>query len=236
LAVDNYWPFNYNLYRAMRLNKGNIVYLSFFAALALALVAAVSCTNSKPEITFGYLQLVLYQTEEGPKEQFSFFIIPEDEDGIENLDELYLYHDREQLRWQIKSDEWLTHTQNERTWIGTRSLAVMDGGLPRGLYRAVLVNKGGESAERTFAFDGVVRYSFPELEIADGEYTVTSSWPVNRLVCYDRSGNYSSTVELPSLSGKVSELNLPSNARTAALWAEDEDNNASAFTNVVSVR
>jgi len=204
--------------------------------LLSAFAYTVSCTNSKPEISFGFLQLVLYQTEEGPKEQFSFFIIPEDEDGLENLDELYLYHDREQLRWQIKSDEWVTYTQGERTWIGTRSIAAAEGRLPRGLYRAVLVNKGGESTERTFTFDSSVRYPFPELVIEDGIYTVRSNWPVNRLVCYDRSGNYIAEIKLTSLTGDVSGLNLSPNASTAALWAEDEDNNTSAFTNVVSVR
>jgi len=221
----------------MNLVCKKISHISFLTVFVLAIFWSVSCTNSKPDITFGFLQLVLYQTEEGPREQFSFFIIPEDEDGIENLDELYLYHDREQLRWQLKSDEWVTYTQGERTWIGTRSIAVTDGGgLPRGLYRAVLVNKGGESAERTFTFDSAVRYPFPELEITDGIYTVKSNWPVNRLVCYDRSGNYIATVKLSSLTGEVSGLNLSSNARTAALWTEDEDNNISAFTNVVSVR
>jgi len=220
----------------MKLTIKNIKYFLFFAALVFALFSAVSCTNSKPEITFGFLQLVLYQTENGPREQFSFFIIPEDEDGIENLDELYLYHDREQLRWRIKSGEWITHTQDDRTWIGTRSIAIPDGGLPRGLYRAVLVNKGGESAERTFTFDSSVRYTFPEIEIKDGVYTVKSNWPVNRLLCYDRSGNYLASIRLPSLEGNVSDLNIPSDASTAALWTEDEDNNTSAFTNVVSVR
>ena len=214
----------------------NLVSKKIPLVLFLALLLSVSCTNSKPEITFGFLQLVLYQTEGGAREQFSFFVIPEDEDGLENLEELYLYHDREQLRWKIESDEWITHTQGERTWIGTRSIAVRDGGLPRGLYRAVLINKGGESAERTFTFDGTVRYPFPEVEVADGKYTVRSLWPVNRLVCYDRSGSYSTTVELSSLAGNVSDLNLPSIIRTAALWAEDEDNNTSAFTNVFSLR
>jgi len=217
-------------------SKKNILYILILAALFFALCLAAACTNSKPEITYGFLQLVLYQTENGPREQFSFFVIAEDEDGFENLDELYLYHDREQLRWKIDSVEWITYAQDERTWIGTRSIAVQEGSLPRGLYRAVLVNKGGESTERTFTFDGTVRYPFPEVEIANGMYTVRSNWPVNRLVCYDRSGVYVTTIALSSLSGRVSDLNIPSNARTAALWTEDEDNNTSAFTNVVSIR
>jgi hypothetical protein len=52
------------------------------------------------------------------------------------------------------------------------------------------------------------------------------------LVCYDSSGNYLRTVRLEILTGNVSELGLPSSARTAALWAEDEENFCSAFTDV----
>jgi len=199
-------------------------------------VLSVSCTRSAPEIQYGYIQLVLYQGKDAPQEYFSFFILPEDEDGIENLSELYLYHDREQLRWHIKSDEWQRYTQDGKDWIGTRSFTVREGELPRGLFRAVLVNKGGESVERSFTYDGVVRYPFPEIEISDGMYNVNSQWPVNRLVCYDNTGNYLATVNLSLRAGAVSDLKLPSSARTVALWAEDEANFCSAFTNVVSLR
>ena len=194
-----------------------------------------SCTNSKPEIAYGYLQLVIYQSDRGTQEHFSFFIIPNDDDGLENLSELYLYHDREQLRWEIKNDEWISYSQDGSTWIGTRSISVREGSLPRGVYRAVLVNKSGEKAERNFTFDGVVRFPFPEFKINEGIYTVSSQWLVNRLICYDSSGNYVTTIELSSLSGNISRLNMPSNVRTAALWAEDEINFCSAFTNAVSV-
>jgi len=206
-----------------------VLYVFLFASLAF------SCSNSKPEIAYGFLQLVLYQGDDGPQEHFSFFIIPEDEEGLDNLDELYLFHDKEQLRWQIKSDEWVSHTQDGQEWIGTRSIAVREGGLPRGVYRAVLVNKGGESTERSFTFDGTVRFPFPTVEISDGTYKVNSQWPVNRLVCYDSSGNYTATVTLQSLTGSVSQLRLPSSSRTAALWAEDENNFCSAYTDVVSI-
>ena len=209
-----------------------IFYYIFLISLINA-IFFISCTNSKPEITYGYLQLVIYQTDTRPREHFSFFIIPDDNDGLENLSELYLYHDREQLKWEIKSDEWVSYTQNARTWIGTRSISVREGSLPRGVYRAVLVNKGGERAERNFSFDGVIRFPFPEFIIEDGEYKINSLYPVNKLVCYDSSGNYSVTIELSSLSGSVSDLNLPSNVRTASLWADDEMNFCSAFTNAV---
>jgi len=195
----------------------------------------VSCTNSRPEITYGFMQLVLYQEDTGPRERFSFFVLPQDEDGPDNLDELFLFHDKEQLCWQIKSDEWVSYSQDGKNWIGTRGISVREGTLPRGVYRAVLVNKGGESAERHFTFDGEVRYPFPGIEINDGQYTVKSQWPSNSLVCYDSKGIYVTTVDLPSLSGGVSQLRLPSNVRSAALWANDDLNSCSAFTNVVPV-
>jgi len=220
----------------MRSNKKITKYIFFLAALAVILPMSVSCSRTKPEITFGFIQLVLYQGDSGPQEHYSFFIIPEDEDGMENLEELYLYHDRDQLRWHIKSDEWISYTQGEKTWIGTRGITVKEGGLPRGVYRAVLINKGGEKGERSFTYDGDVRYPFPKIEIAGGSYMINSEWPGNRLVCYDVEGNYVTTVELSSLTGSVSQLNLPSSVRTAALWAEDTAYFCSAFTNVVSVR
>ena len=208
---------------------------SFFFLLLLA----VSCSRTEPVITFGFIELVYYQDEGKPLERFSFFIIPEDEDGIENLEELYLYHDREQLRWHITSGDWITYVQDGTTWIGTRSIAIgEDERLPRGQFRAVLVNKGGEKSERNFTFDAPEepRFPFPALEITGGRYTVSSAYPSNRLVCYDEQGKYVFTVNLASLSGAVADLGIPSQARTAALWAEDTQYFTSAMTYVTALR
>jgi len=211
----------------------NILFLLFCATFSVVL--SISCTKSAPQIIYGYLQLVVYKDMDGPQEYFSFFIMPEDEDGIDNLDELYLYNDKEQLCWNIKNDEWQHYTINEKEWIGTRSFTVREGNLPRGLFRAVLISKSGEKTERTFTYDGNVRYPFPEIEISNGIYNIKSQWTANRLVCYDNTGAYVATVDLSSKTGSVSALGLPSNARTAALWAEDEANFCSAFTDAVSL-
>jgi hypothetical protein len=208
---------------------------SFFLLLWLA----VSCSRTEPVISFGFIQLVYYQDEKKPLERFSFFIIPEDEDGIENLEELYLYHDRAQLRWHITSAEWITYVQDGTTWIGTRSIAIDENEpLPRGQFRAVLVNKGGEKSERNFTFDAPEepRFPFPTLEISGGRYTVSSAYPSNRLVCYDEQGNHVFSVTLASLSGSTADLGIPSQAKTAALWAEDAQYFTSAITYVTSLR
>ncbi|MDR2543591.1 MAG: hypothetical protein LBC80_09140 [Treponema sp.] len=200
------------------------------------LVLIISCSRSKPEILFGFVKLVMYQGDQYPQEHLTFFVMVDDEDGIENLDRLYIYHDREQLRWSIQSDEWVVLDDSGRYWIGTRSITIRDDIIPKGVYRAVLINKGGESTERSFTFDGNVLYSFPEITISDDIYNIESEWPVNRLVAFDRNGSYIATTLLTSLSGNISQLRLPSSARSVALWAEDEDNFCSAFTNAVSIR
>ncbi|MDR2941477.1 MAG: hypothetical protein LBV17_02680 [Treponema sp.] len=215
--------------------RKNIKFFIFSAVFTAFFTLFVSCSSSKPEISYGFMNLVLYEGETEPVEHFSFFVIADDEDGIENLDELYLYHDKEQLRWKINSGEWVSYTQDNKTWVGSRSITIQEGTLPRGVYRAVLVNKGGERGERLFTYDAGVRHPFPGITIENGMYTIKSEWPSNRLVCYDKAGNYTATVDIQSLSGSVSQLNLPSVVKTVALWADDPAYYLSAFTNVVPV-
>jgi hypothetical protein len=182
------------------------------------------------------MELVYYQGPEIPEERFSFFVIPEDDDGIDNLDELYLYHDREGLRWLLTPDDWVVFENEGQTWIGSRGIAMIDdGSLPRGQYRAVLVNKGGERTERTFAFDAPAdpRYPFPYLYIADGIFRVESDYPVHRFLCYDNQGNLVTTLVIDQPGGPLDDLRLPSSVRAVALWAEDPEYFTSALTDIV---
>ena len=206
---------------------------------AIILFILAACSRSEPKIAFGFIELVYYQNNDKPQERFSFFIIPEDEDGVENLADMYLYHDYEQLRWHISSNDWISSTHDGKVWIGTRSIAIGENEtLPRGQFRAVLVNKGGERSERIFSFDAPAepRFPFPSLSISDNRYIITSSYPANHLVCYDEQGNYVHTATAAGHEGALDELGIPSNARSAALWAEDAQYFTSAYTDVVPIR
>jgi hypothetical protein len=214
----------------------------FFAAVLFCsalFLGFLSCSRSEPSIEFGFLELVYYQGESGPEERFSFFVIPQDDDGVENLEELRLYHDREGLCWTLSGDDWIRHDEENRSWIGSRSIAMSGGeALPRGQYRAVLVNKGGEKSERNFTFDAPAdsRFPFPVLEIKEARYQVESRYPVNKLVAYDSQGLPVQTLPLGDLSGSIASLNLPSQVRALALWAEDGEYSTSALTMMVSIR
>jgi len=207
--------------------------------LLCILTFCFSCSRAEPRIHYGFIELFYYPGSAGPEERFSFFILPEDDDGVDNLSELYLYNDREGLRWLITSEDWIEHEEAGRIWIGSRSIAMPDGfSLPRGQYRAVLVNKGGESAERSFTYDGpeISPYPFPRLTIEGGNYAIESQYPVNRLICYDQQGRVVQTLSVIDKEGSIRVLSLMGNVRTAAVWAEDPEYHFSAVTEAVSVR
>jgi hypothetical protein len=185
------------------------------------------------------MELVYYESQDETEERFSFFVIPSDGDGIENLAELYLYHDREGLRWLLSYDDWVSYETENQTWIGSRNIAMAGGEvLPRGLYRAALVNKGGERSERTFSFDAPEepRHKFPSFSISDGIYRIDSGYENHYFIAYDAQGNHIKTLPLENLSGSVADLTLGPEARSLALWAQDPEYYTSALTEVVSLR
>jgi hypothetical protein len=207
--------------------------------LLCLLLVFFSCSRAEPRIVFGFIELIYYSGNDEPKERFSFFILGEDDDGIDNLSELYLYHDRGGLRWLINSEDWVLYEEDGKSWIGSRNIAMAeDAPLPRGVYRAVLVNKGGEKTERSFTYDGPEDspHPFPFLSISDGMYRIDSGYPVNHLLCYDAQGNYVQTVTLTQIAGQIRDLRLVNNARTAALWAEDPEYHISALTEAAALR
>jgi hypothetical protein len=212
-------------------------YLIFFSVLSTMIF---SCSRSEPSIVYGSIELVYYGNREKPEERYSFFILPEDEDGEENLSELYLYHDREGLRWLITSKDWIQHDEAGKIWIGSRAIAMTDDEiLPRGQYRAVLVNKGGESTERRFTFDApeTPLHPFPLLSIGEGSsYYIDSQYPVNRFICYDQQGTAVQTVLVTAAEGNLRDLRIQGTVRTITLWAEDPEYRVSAVTEAVAAR
>lgn len=215
--------------------------LSIFL-LPLILAGLFSCSRAEPRILYGFMELVYYPGSVRGEERYSFFILPEDDDGVENLSELYLYHDREGLCWLFTSVDWIQY-QNEqdgKTWIGSRNIAMPDNDavLPRGQYRAVLVNKGGESSERMFTFDSpeTPPYDFPALSVSEGTYQIESRYPVNRFLCYDQEGKNVQTVTVTETGGNIRDLRIQNAVRTVALWAEDPTYHISALTDAVLIR
>jgi hypothetical protein len=178
---------------------------------------------------------VYYQGQSQPEERFSFFIMAEDDDGVENLRELSVYHDREGLRWNLTAEDWIVLEEEGKTWIGSRAIAMPEGEtLPRGQYRAVLVNKGGEHSERTFSFDAPEghRYAFPVFTIYEGWYSIESEYPRHFFIGYDREGKYIQTISAPALQGNITNAGLSGEVKSLSLWAEDPEYHTAALTGI----
>jgi len=213
-------------------------FLYLFFGIIVFFPGFLSCSKGEPRIVYGFIELVYYSGTEIPEERFSFFVLAEDDDGAENLSELYLYHDREGLRWLVSSDDWILNEEDGKIWIGSRSFSIGDEPLPRGQYRAVLVNKSGEKTERYFTFDAprAPPYPFPFFTIANGIYRIDSRYPVNNLILYDQQGKFVQKLTISEIEGNIRDLRMSSNARTAALWAEDPEYHISALTDAVLLR
>jgi len=209
--------------------------LLLIPALGLLLVF-FSCSRAEPRILYVFIEKAYIWGTESPEVQYSFFILCEDDDGIENLSELHLFHDREGLRWLFTPENWVHFEEGGRDWIGSRNLAMYDGAtLPRGQFRAVLVNLGGETTERNFAFDIPVisPHPFPSLSIGDGQFRIESQYPVNRLMIFDDLGNIAEVFTPAALEGRIHDWPILHNTLAAALWAEDPVYRTSAVTAAV---
>jgi len=198
-----------------------------------------ACSQAAPRIQAATLRLVYHEGPEEAYERFSFFVLAEDDDGPLDLEELHLINDNAQLFWTLKSADWLKVQKNGQNWIGSHTIAMVDDKpFPRGAYRAMVVDKGGERADRTLAFDlplSTIR-PFPKLRLEGGRYSVTSTYPKNSLLVYDTAGAMIKSISLPRMEGLLADLSLGTGARALALWAEDEGSSVAALGESVPLR
>jgi hypothetical protein len=202
-------------------------------ALCAVLLAAASCSRAEPKILFQAVKLVYYETEGGYEERLTFFVLPDDPDGLEDIDELYLYHDLEGISWKMTGADWIQRQQDNRLWIGAYGLCPPPGEkIPSGLYRAVIIDKAGEKSERTFGFEvpETPHYPLPELTVADGEYTIKCDYPEKYFLGFADDGTYLVTVPAPGSSGQVKDLRFAGNVVSFALWADDPERSTAALT------
>jgi hypothetical protein len=198
-----------------------------------------SCSRSEPKISFGAIRLVWHATESGTESRYTFFVLPEDDDGYDDLADLYLYHDREGLYWHFSSQEWEALTYEGKIWIGSRDIAMNAGeNLPRGQFRAVVIDQGGQKSERSFTFDApaAARYPFPKFSIAEGQYSTDSKYPSNFVIFYDAQGGTVGVKTILSPEGRVNELAPPNGAFAACLWAEDAEYATSAISKMIPLQ
>jgi hypothetical protein len=98
------------------------------------------------------------------REYLRLFLLAEDPDGPADIESLHLYNDARELVWIIGADKLIHRTERGENWYGYPRFELPDGGtLPRNLYRAVLLDKGGKSGEYVFRIERSTGFNPEEL-------------------------------------------------------------------------
>jgi hypothetical protein len=184
------------------------------------------------------MYLNYYQSTTGFEPRLALFVLPDDPDGTEDVEELHLYHDLEGLHWVFTSADWVTIESEGQIRIGAYGIAALNEPLPSGQFRVELIDKGGEHSERRFGFEVPrdSKYPFPTLSVSDGNYRIESRYPEHYFLCYNATGEYQRTVRIEHLEGSVTDLRLASAIRGVALWAFDPELHTSALTDMAAIR
>jgi hypothetical protein len=128
-------------------------------------------------------------------QSLSLFVKPNDPDGFEDIEDLYLINDQQELFWRLDGERWAQSGTDEEIWIGSNSLKMPDGAaFPAGEYRILLRDVGGDSAEQTIRLQTISskeasRY-LPKVSVAGGEIRVAGEAGSYQLSVTDGSGRY----------------------------------------------
>lgn len=207
------------------------------AGIVCIVCFSISCSQNNPNINEGYIGLCYYENAGNIEERYYVFVVPSDDDGIEDIDEMIISHEKADLRWRLSPSDWVSVNADGKTWIGTYSLAMLDGEeLPRGVFTAELIDKSGMTGSTQLTFD--VRggaLPFPKLFIEDRHYSILSGYPVHYFICYNTSGEFIRTVKIEQREGEISSLPLPRETRSLSLWAEEPALFLSALTEMTAL-
>jgi hypothetical protein len=210
-----------------------------FAVMAGFVCAMLfSCSQNNPNISEGYIGLSYYSNAGIIEERYYVFVVPSDDDGIEDIDEMIISHEKDGLSWKLSAADWISVSGDGKTWIGTRSMTMADGEeMPRGVFTVELIDKSGMAGSMPLTFDvRNVPLPFPKFSIEDRHYSIQSEYPVHQFICYNESGAFIKTVKLETLEGSLSSLSLPRETRGLALWAESPEIFVSALTEMIEYR
>lgn len=168
------------------------------AAIALhALLLLASCSGSAPVISRISAQL-LYEKEPVSGqilEQLALFVVPEDEDGMDDLEFLHVVADKAELYWSVNSGDWTRVKGQNEEWIGSARLAMpANERFPRGSLRVLLYDLSGDSDEETFVLPPEApepaSLPFPRATVSGGRVSLEGPSDWYTLLVYSPSSAY----------------------------------------------
>jgi len=120
---------------------------------SILLVLFGGCTGEAPEIRqiFWQLDLAYDPVADLKYETLSVFVHVADDDGVEDVDLLYILQDQHELVWELNAESWSKFENGEEVWIGSNNIRMGEGSpFPRALYRLIVIDKAGERSSDEF--------------------------------------------------------------------------------------
>lgn len=175
--------------------------------LLILSVLLPGCTGQPPEIRKVFWQANLVEDREKSLLylELSLFVKPDDPDGSEDLEELFLINDEKELFWRLDSETWQKSGAGEDIWIGSNGIRMPDGSpLSAGEYRVLLRDVGGDSAEQTIRLPAFSveesRRLIPQVAVTPQEIRIRGKSPSYILWLYRPDGTYAGL--LPVAGGR----------------------------------
>ncbi len=216
------------MYRLTGIKLVFIVYVVFF----------VSCSGSIPQIGQIVWQVNFIKAPEESSflQALSLFILVEDEDGISDLDAVYIIHDESELFWKLDADVWTIKVISGKNWLGSNSITMNDNSsLPSGSYRIMVIDKAGERdsgviniPSSMLKLDGNV--IFPNLKI-NYDIEIESEYNDNTLRVYDESMQLLKNLKIET--GKINKSIIINDTDSKAHWISIYSFNSETGTGLI---
>jgi len=189
----------------------------------LSLFFLISCSGSAPEIGQIVWQVNFIKTPEKTEilPTLSLFVLVEDEDGITDIDSIYLIHDKSELFWKLKSDTWTNKVLSGKNWVGSNRISMNDSSiLPSGKYRLLVIDKAGDRDSLSINIAASMLElpsvnSFPELIIAS-DIKIDSGYSNNTLRVYDEQMELLKNLKIES--GIINKSIIMNDTKNKAHW------------------
>ncbi len=180
------------------------------------LVLVTACAGAPPRISqlFWQVDVVRNLDEERQHEELTLFLMIDDADGIDDLNEVLLIHRDQELVWRIDPDELRRVRREGELWMGVNGIQMNDESpLPRGQYTVEVTDRAGEKDESEFFLGrdiaGHLRGDldpglFPVLDAAGSVITGSAEEQVS-IFFYDQEGAFlrSETIAVSSFNRQV---------------------------------
>lgn len=121
-----------------------------------------SCSESAPKISHTFWQINLMHDQKTGKnsQALTIFVMASDEDGVDDMDKMYVINDEHQLYWEISGSNLRLEKYGENeVWMGSNFITMSTPGesIPSGTYRIMLLDSSGERAKSSVVISNNIK-------------------------------------------------------------------------------